>query len=238
MKGLVNTGGITDVIQLCHIVERDNPAPPITPEVQQLLDKNIQVFEEPTSLPPHRDFDHRVPLLAGAKPVNLKPYRYTPLQKNEIEKQISAMLQQGIIQHSHNPFSSPVLLVKKKDGSWRFCVDYRHLNAITVKHKYPMPIVDELIDELAGAKWFTKLDLRSGFHQIHLVPGEEPKTAFKSHQGLYEFKVMPFGLTNAPATFQAAMNSIFATLLRKCVLVFVDDILIYNASLEDHLLHL
>jgi hypothetical protein len=158
--------------------------------------------------------------------------------KDEVETQLQDMLSKGIIQPSSSAFSSPVLLVKKKDKTWRFCVDYRHLNALTVKCKYHVPIIDELLDGLHGVAWFSSLDLRAGFHQIRLQQGEEYKTAFQTHLGHFEFRVMAFGLTGAPGTFQKAMNSTLAPLLRKCVLVFFDDILVYSTSSEDHLGHL
>lgn len=170
--------------------------------------------------------------------MNLRPYRHTPVLKDEIERQVAEMLHSGVIQTSNNAFSSPALLVKKKDGTWRLCIDYRHLNAITIKGKYPLPVIDELLDELSGAVYFSKLDLRGGYHQIRLQPGEEHKTAFQTHSGHYEYRVMSFGLTGAPATFQKAMNDTLASVLRKFALVFFDDILVYSPTLESHAQHL
>lgn len=207
------------------------------PAIAQLLQEYQSVFEPPQGYPPERAFAHDIPLLPGAAPVNVRPYHYPLVVKDEIERQIAEMLRSGIVQPSHSPFSSSVLLVKKKDGTYRFCVDFRHLNAITVKSKYPVPVIEELLDELHGASWFSCLDLMAGYHQIRLKPGEEPKTAFQTHSGQYEFRVMAFGLTGAPTTFLKAMNITLGPLLRKCVLIFFDDILIFSRTLEEHIEH-
>lgn len=208
------------------------------PDVHQLLTRYSFLFAEPSQLPLPRFTDHTIPLLPNALPVNVRPYRYPHAQKMEIEAQVSKLLANGWIQPSTSPFSSPVLLLKKKDGSWRMCVDYRALNALTVKDRFPLPTIEELLDELGSARVFSKLDLTSGFHQIRLQPQDIPKTAFRTHDDHYEYRVMPFGLCNAPATFQATMNDIFRPLLRRIVIVFFDDILVYSASHELHLKHL
>jgi hypothetical protein len=207
-------------------------------EVQLLLDVYVELFVTKVSFPPPRKFSHSIPLISGYRTVNLRQYRYAPALKFEIEHQVQDMLQSGLIQQSNSPFSSPVLLVKKKDNSYRFCVDYRHLNAITVKGQFPVPVIDEFLDELQKASWFSCLDLCSGFHQIPMTPEDCFKTTFQTHMGHYEFRVMSFGLTGALHTFQKAMNATLAPLLRKCVLVFFDDILVYSQSYDEHLQHL
>ncbi|XBJ14402.1 hypothetical protein VPH35_006448 [Triticum aestivum] len=144
------------------------------------------------------------------------------------------MLQRGLIVPDVSPFSSPVLLVRKKDQTWRFCVDFRHLNAITIKGTCSFPIIDELLDELAGSKWFSKLDLRAGYHQIRLVEEDKEKTSFRTHMGHFQFRVMPYGLAFAPGTFQTGVNIVLGPLVRHGVLVFMDDILVHTATYQEH----
>lgn len=208
-------------------------------DIQPLLESYADLFAEPTELPPFRDgFDHQIPLESGANPVNQRPYRYSSLQKDTIDKMVQEMLSQGIIQYSSSPYASSIVLVKKKDGSWRLCVDYRGLNKKTIKDKYHIPLLEDLLDELGGSRYFSKLDLRAGFHQLRMFPHDVYKNAFKSHAGHYEYLVMSFGLTNAPCTFQGLMNHIFKDVARKFMLVFFDDILVYSRTWEAHLQNL
>jgi len=202
----------------------------IPPTIQTMINQFHTIFQSLPQLPPSRSGDHTIPLIPGAQPFRLRPYRYNPFQKNEIERQIKELLQKGLIQPSSSPFASLALLVKKKTGDWRLCVDYRRLNALTIKNKYPLPVIDELLDELNGASWFTSLDMCSGFHQIGMAKHEEYKIAFQTHNGHYEYCVMPYGVTGGPATFQGIMNDLLAPFLRVFVVIFIDDVLIYSKT--------
>ncbi|GAU27517.1 hypothetical protein TSUD_147110 [Trifolium subterraneum] len=211
----------------------------IPAEIKQLLHLYADLFENPQGLPPPRPgFDHKLPLKEGTTPFNIRPYRYASIQKDIVDGLVEEMLEKGWIQHSNSPFASPVVLVRKKGGKWRLCVDYRRLNQATIKDKFPIPLIEDLMDELGGSVIYSKLDLQSGYHQMRMAAGEEYKTTFKTHAGHFEYLVMPFGLTNAPASFQSLMNILFQQYLRKFVIIFFDDILIYSSSLEDHVLHL
>ncbi|GBG59590.1 hypothetical protein CBR_g49850 [Chara braunii] len=185
-----------------------------------------------------RDVEHSIQLVPDYRVHHQAPYRLPIPEATELKRQLEELLRLGFIKPSNSPWGAPVLFARKADGTLRFCIDYRGLNRCTVKNSYPIPRSDELFDRLAGNCFFTKIDLRSGYHQIRVVAANQPKTAFRSRFSHYEFTVMPFGLTNAPATFQRAMNDIFRDILEQYVLVYLDDIVVYSRTLEDHLRHL
>ncbi|KAJ9564382.1 hypothetical protein OSB04_000348 [Centaurea solstitialis] len=198
-----------------------------------------EVFpDDLTSLPPDRPIEFRIDLLPGAAPIARSPYRLAPSEMKEMMAQLQELLDKGFIRPSTSPWGAPVLFVKKKDGTMRMCIDYRELNKLTIKNKYPLPRIDDLFDQLVGASYFSKIDLRSGYHQLKVREEDVSKTAFRTRYGHYEFLVMPFGLTNAPAAFMDMMNRVCNPYLDKFVIVFIDDILIYSRSEEDHANHL
>ncbi|WVZ81777.1 hypothetical protein U9M48_029119 [Paspalum notatum var. saurae] len=194
--------------------------------------------EELPGLPPVRAIEFAIDLITGTAPIAKAPYRMSGKEYDELKKQLDELLEKGFIRDSVSPWGAPVLFVKKKDGTMRMCIDYRDLNAVTIKNKYPLPRIDDLLDRLKGAKHFSKIDLRSGYHQMRIRESDIPKTAFVTRYGHHEFTVVSFGLTNAPAYFMNMINMIFMKELDQCVVVFIDDILIFSKTREEHEQHL
>ena len=182
------------------------PSMDSVPVVQEFLD----VFpSDLPGVPPDRDIDFAIDLEPGTKPISIPPYRITPAELKELNDQLQDLLSKGFSRPSVSPWGAPILFVKKKDRTMRMCIDYRQLNKVTVKNKYPLPRIDDLFDQLQGASLFSKIDLRSGYHQLKIRVSNIPKTTFRTWYGHYEFLVMSFGLTNAPATFMELMNGVF-----------------------------
>jgi hypothetical protein len=208
--------------------------------IQQLLGEYADRFpqELPPGLPPQRKVAHTIPLVEGATPPFRPIYKLSYKERLEVERQINELLEKGYIQPSSSPYGAPVLFVPKPDGSMRMCVDYRALNNITIKNRYALPRIDQLLDQLGGSTVFSSIDLASGYHQIRIASDEVPKTAFRTHIGHYEYRVLPFGLTNAPATFQALMNDLFRPHLNKFIAIYLDDILVFSKNPDEHLQHL
>ena len=194
--------------------------------------------EDLPGLPSDRNLKFAIEVIPGTAPISKAPYRMAPMELAELKKQLQEYLDKGFIRPSVSPWGAPVLLVKKKDGSRRMCIDYRELNKVTIKNRYPLPRIDDLFDQLTGAKVFLKLDLRSGYHQLKVKDEDIPKTAFRTLYDHYEFLVMHFGVSNAPAIFMDLMNRVFFPFLDKFVVIIIYDIQIYSKNEEEHAGHL
>ncbi|XP_072081185.1 uncharacterized protein [Arachis hypogaea] len=231
---LMNKGN-QGLLAVVRDVDAEVPSLDQLPIVREFPD----VFpDELLRMPPDREVEFSIELAPGVQPVSIPPYRMAPTELRELKVQLEDMLEKGFIRPSTSPWGAPVLFVKKKDGTMRLCVDYRQLNKITVRNKYPLPRIDDLFDQLQGATCFSKIDLRSGYHQLKIKEEDIPKTAFRTRYGHYEFLVMSFGLTNVPAAFMDLMNRIFKPFLDRFVIVFIDDILVYSKSATEHEYHL
>ena len=197
------------------------------------------VFPDDISgLPPDRAIEFVIELVPRTEPVSIPPYRMAPAELKELKAQLEELLSKGFIRPSTSPWGALVLFVKKKDGSLRLCIDYRQMNRATIRNQYPLPRIDELFNQLHGSRVYSKIDLRSGYHQLRVRENDVSKTAFRMRYGHYEFLVMPFKLTNAPAAFMDLMKKVFSPYLDKFVIIFIDDILVYSGSPEEHVEHL
>jgi hypothetical protein len=222
----------------CHHMAIDSKEPDSL-EIIKVVSRFPDVFPEYLpGMPPERKVEFAIELLLGTAPISKRAYMVSGPELVELKKQIDELLEKGYIRPSTSPWAAPVLFVEKKDGTRRMCIDYRALNEVTIKNKYPLPRIEDMFDQLRGASMFSKIDLRSGYHQLKIRPSDISKTTFITKYGLYEFTVMSFGLTNAPTFFMNLMNNVFMDYLDKFVVVFIDDILIYSQSEEEHVNHL
>ncbi|GBG66294.1 hypothetical protein CBR_g57893 [Chara braunii] len=221
------------VVYVRPVTEAKEEVSSTDPTIAKLLEEFKDLTESPTGVV-SRPIQHRIEIEPGSRTPKGAVYRMSPRELEELRKQLDDLLEKGWIGPSSSPFGAPVLFVPKKEGELRMCIDYRGLNAITVKNVEPLPRIDDLLDRVQGCKYFSKIDLKSGYHQIEVHPDDQYKTAFRTRYGHYEFIVMPFGLTNAPATFQRCMNDLFRPWLDKFVVVYLDDILVFSRTLQEH----
>src|SRR5262249_16886968 len=223
---------------LASVVVSDKESHRTVADVEVVRDFPDVFSDDLPGLPPSREIDFCIELIPGTSPISIGPYRMAPVELAELKRQLQDLLEKGLIRPRVSPWGAPVLFVRKKDGSFRMCVDYRKLNQATVKNRYPLPRIDDLFDQLRSAKVFSKIDLRSGYHQLRIREEDVQKTAFRTRYGHYEFLVMSFGLTNAPAVFMDLMNRVFRPFLDQFVIVFIDGVLVYSPDETSHREHL
>ena len=222
---------------LAYVIDMVKVRPSVS-DIPTVSDFSDVFPKELPGLPPQREIEFAIDVVPGATPASITPFKMAPLKLKELKLQLQELLEKGFVRPSVSPWGAPVLFVKKKDGTLRLCIDYRQLNKLTVKNKYLLPRIDDLFDQLKGVSIFSKIDLRSGYHQLRIKDVDVHKTAFRTRYGHYEFLVMPFGLTNAPAAFMNLMNRVFRPHVDQFVVVFIDDILVYSKDRESHDTHL